>query len=530
MQRRLDAIPRPLATALLFAGAALVSGVTILQGIQPNDEGLMLQAVARISDGQVPYRDFWWFYPHGQPYLLAGLWKLFGPSLLVWRIVRVLVDATVTVLAYRLARRHAPRPAALAAALASALAMAYPTGPHPFPIALALALGALLCFERSPLAAGALAGACAAWRIEFAAYLGLGVLLAYAVRPGPGRERGLLALRFAGAATLVVATLYLPVVAAAGLSDSWELLVRYPVRDFSHYQHLPFPIHYRGSVGSLGSLEDALAFYLPLALLIGLAGSLLGLATSAVRARERAWPLVAAAIFGIGMANYLLVRTDLFHTAPLAVAGSVLAAWALAGLRGPAARSRAITLVPAVAAALGLGYAILEGADRRKLSLAEDNAALRLPVADGVRAAADDRGDIERAVAFVRSRTRTGEPIYVATRRSDIVTSGNPLFYVLADRPNPTHYDIQAPGVITSAPVQREIIGDLQRARTRVVIRFTDPVTASPEPNRAGRSSGVRLLDDFIARTYRPARRFGAYLALTERTGESAVSRRRRAR
>ena len=75
----------------------------MLDGIQPNDEGLMLAAAARIADGQVPYRDFWWFYPPGQPYLLGGLWELFGPSLLAWRIVRVLCDAGVAVLAYALA-------------------------------------------------------------------------------------------------------------------------------------------------------------------------------------------------------------------------------------------------------------------------------------------------------------------------------------------------------------------------------------------------------------------------------------------
>ena len=43
----------------------------MLNGIQPNDEGLMLQAAARIAHGEVPYRDFWWFYPPGQPYLLV---------------------------------------------------------------------------------------------------------------------------------------------------------------------------------------------------------------------------------------------------------------------------------------------------------------------------------------------------------------------------------------------------------------------------------------------------------------------------
>ena len=98
--------PRLVLAALLVAGA-LVSGITALHGVQPNDEGLMLQAVERIHGGQVPYGDFWWFYPPGQPYALAGLRELFGPSLLTWRIVRVLADASVAVLAYALARRGA---------------------------------------------------------------------------------------------------------------------------------------------------------------------------------------------------------------------------------------------------------------------------------------------------------------------------------------------------------------------------------------------------------------------------------------
>ena len=41
--------------ALLFAGAALISGITILEGIQVNDEGLMLQAAGRGAGG--PGRD-----------------------------------------------------------------------------------------------------------------------------------------------------------------------------------------------------------------------------------------------------------------------------------------------------------------------------------------------------------------------------------------------------------------------------------------------------------------------------------------
>jgi hypothetical protein len=497
----------------------------MLDGIQPNDEGLMLQAAARIADGQVPYSDFWWFYPPGQPYLLGGLWELFGSSLLPWRILRVGCDAGVAVLVWSLARRGGASPRlALAAWLCAALAMAYPTGPHPFPPTLVMALGSLLLLERRPALAGALAGLAAVWRIEFAAYLWLGTMLAYMLRPG---DRLRPAALFTGASVAVAVVLYLPVVAAAGLGDSFELLVRYPLEDFSDYQSLPFPFDYDGplntaSVGGFlsDSAESLLLFYLPLVLVIGLVASLAALA---VRFERRAhWWQLATAVFAVGMAHYLITRPDAFHTAPLAVMVALLASWAWAdGKRAraaaPAAWARPLALAGAGLAACAVAYAVVEGLDRRWLELRGDYAALDLPPADGVRVLADRREALERAVRAVQARVPSGEPIYVATRRSDLVTSGDPLFYVLADRPNPTRYDIQAPGVITSAPVQREIVGDLERARPRVVVRFISRVTVAREPNRAGESTGVTVLDDYLARAYRPAARAGPYVIL-ERT------------
>ena len=130
--------------------------------------------------------------------LLGGLWAAVravaagrGRSCARWPC------GAVALLAWRLARRGgAPPWAALAAWLAATLALAYPSGPHPFPVTLALCLGALLCLER-PALAGALTGVAAFWRLEFAAYLALGVLLAYAVRGGAAGARP---LRYAGAA------------------------------------------------------------------------------------------------------------------------------------------------------------------------------------------------------------------------------------------------------------------------------------------------------------------------------------------
>jgi hypothetical protein len=503
--------------ALIFAAAALLCGGIALFGIQPNDEGLMLQAAARIADGQLPYGDFWWFYPPGQPLLLGGLWLALGPSLLTWKVVRALAAGAVVLLAWRLARRGgaAPWPAGLAAA-ASALALAWPSGPHPYPLTLALCLLALQSLER-PLLAGALTGVAAFWRLEFAAYLALGVLLAYAVRGAGG---GRAALRYAAAAGGVAALLFAPFLVLAGPGDALDLLIRYPLFDFGDYQALPFPLSYDGplNTSSIGgflsdSAESLLLFYLPLVLVVGLAAAIVA---GALRFRRAQWARVAAAVFALGMLHYMLARTDAFHTAPLAVMVAVLAAWALPSLREPGARPRLAAAATAVALA-ALGFLALEGADRAWLVLRGGGEPLALGVADGTLVPSAQAAELEATVRTIRARVAPGEPIYVLPRRSDRVTAGNPLLYVLAGRPNPTRYDIEAPGVITSAPVQREIIRDLRRSRPRVLVRDTSAATAAREPNAAGESSGVRLLDDYVARAYRPLERHGPLVVLVPR-------------
>jgi hypothetical protein len=555
---------------MLFAVAAGVSAITVYKGLQPNDEGLMLQAARRIAQGQIPYSDFWWYNPPGQPYLLGGLWSALGPSLLTWRVVRVFSDAAVAVLAYALARREAGPKLSVAAWAGATLAMAQLPQPHPFPIALALALASLLLFPRRPVIAGIVAGVCAFWRLEFAGYLAVGVVLALAVRPGPGPDRVGAAGRFVVSAVLAGAALFAPVVAAAGLDKAWDLAVRHPVVDFAKYQSLPFPIDYDGplntsSVGGFisDSFENVLRFYLPLALVIGLAAALLSLL---LRASRDDWAWLASAVFALGMTHYLIVRPDEFHTAPLAVMVSVLAAWAVAharlgvparrrrkvhatmpfprGAAGPhpgqvkpaepllerregqlarltpfvaatgARPRRVLAVLPAIVAAAALVYVIAEGFDAKLFALRDDTAPLHLPIADGVHANPRSVGPLERAVHFVDQRVPAGRPIYVTTRRSDLVTSGDPLFYVLARRNNPTRYDIAAPGVVTSAPVQNEIVSDLERTQTKIVVRYVSPVTTTPEPNRAGRSSGVTILDRYLAQAYRPAARFGYYVIL----------------
>ena len=468
------------ACALLVAAAAL-SAFTIRQGYQPHDEGLMLAWAQRIADGQWPYRDFWINYGPGQPLVLAALVKLFGPSLLWWRVLRVALDAVVALEAFVLVRREAGTGWALAAWVAVAGAMAWPTGPGPNATVLALTLGALLLVRRSPLGAGVLAGVAVCFRAD----LGLAAVVAVVLAArGAGAGRAL-----TGAAIAAIAGLAPFAIVAGG--DMASQTVGFALGD-QGLQRLPFPLRYRGGADPNKLLE----FYLPAILL---AGAALWAAWALARRRGAAWaPLVAVGVL------YLLARTDEFHLVPLSAVLAIALAVAAGSERG------ALRALLAVALAL----LAVHGLERRAGQARHPPALAAIPAgaADGVRTDPADARALARLIPYVQARAAPGAPVLVAPPRFDRVRVGDPLLNVLLDRPNPTRYDVMQPGVVTTAKVQREMARDLRR--TRVVVRWRAPTATQLEDNGSARSSGVHVLDEAIARAFHRARTFGPYEVL----------------
>lgn len=86
-----------------------------------SDEGIAFQGAMRILRGEIPYRDFFLFYTPGSYYLYAGLFRVFGPSLAVARILLMSYAAMFSFLTYMLARRFSSRAAALFSAALLAL-------------------------------------------------------------------------------------------------------------------------------------------------------------------------------------------------------------------------------------------------------------------------------------------------------------------------------------------------------------------------------------------------------------------------
>lgn len=462
---------------LLAAFAAVLSGCTMLLEAGPHDEGLMLAAAQRISDGEMPYRDFWWNYGPGQPYLLGALTALAGPSLVAWRIVRVATDVAVAVLVARTVAggRQLGGLWPPAAGVAAAAAMAWPSGPGPGPPALALALGALTVAARRPVVAGAVAGAAAIFRPE----LGIAAVVGVALLAAPARERVRSLLAF----DLVVVAGYLPFVVLAPGEIADQMVGFLGIQDL---QRLPFPF----------ALDDAwpdpnklLEEAFPALLLAAVAAGVAWLAVRRRAAPVAAWSLALLLLSGTA---YLLARTDEFHLVPLAV---VVAA--LAGLAGAYDRSRVV----AAASAIILAVIAVHGIERQAGRLLHSDELVRLggPAADGVRAEPAFARGVQQLARRIRG---VPGPVLVAPPRYDRVRFGAPLVNVLLGRRNPSRHDVVQPGVVTTAAVQREIARDLRRTRTPWVVRWTAAQAAAREPNGSGRSSGVRILDEAIARDY----------------------------
>ncbi len=483
--------------ALLWLAAAAISGFTLRRYLGPLDEGILMQAASRMAGGQWPWRDFGWAYGPAQPLAVMLAGKALGPSLLWWRLLRVAADATIAVLVWALVREARPR-WALAAWAAAAVTTAQPTSANPTAPALAFALGSVLLATRGrPAWAGIAAAAAAFWRPDMGALAALAaaVTLIAAARAdaasrggGAAGGRGAAGVRAAAvclvAAALATALLYAPFVIAAGPAAVWDALVVQATRDGAWWR-LPFPAAYDGSVTSATGLKDFAAWLAPYAALLAL--------VLAALARRRP----GLVLLGVGATAYFLSRADAEHAQGLLIIAAALAAVA----RPRAAGAAILALLLAVGVA-NRASALLRPPDLKPLDVHGARA---------IRVTPQDAATLPRLVDRVQRLVPPGAPIYVAPRRSDLVTFSDPLLHFLVDRPNVLHRDV----LLQARPEeQRAIVAALERARPKAIIRWTDPASSTPEPNRRGRPSGSRALDDYLARAYRLDARYGDYEVL----------------
>ncbi|MEO8586442.1 MAG: glycosyltransferase family 39 protein [Acidobacteriota bacterium] len=518
---------RDLTLALVAAlGALLVRLSAPGRGIDSlYDEGIVAGAAWRVLHGDVPYVDFWHLHPPGTAWLVAVCFRLFGTSLAVERGLDAAVFAASTGLVCALARVRSGRVVALVAAGLFALSPCETTSLRPRDLGLLFvlaALGACLAFFERParagwlVASGALVGASAWFKQDFAAAAAAAMLVAILMRTEARREERA-RNGFVLAASSVAAFLPVPAVlfVQGALGDAWRQAIVFPATRFESVRGLSiagFGTHARALLSRGAPWRDILAAATPLIVHAFVVAGLI-LTFDLLRRRESR---ASVLLLGLGLLGLFLtarVRADAEHLLPpFALALVLLAWWVEAPTTHPLACRAAgvaaaclLALLAVAAASPNIPNVPSAGVDEAFRARAEG-----LTGADP---------DFLLAAADVAGRTKDGEAVFCGNARHD-VTSVNPaLFYFVAGRPNATRYDNLHPGVVTTSEVQREIVRYLEAKRVRVVVLWKEPGIAEME---AASPRGAGILDAHIQSTFARVRAYGRYEVCVRGEGQAA--------
>jgi hypothetical protein len=488
-------------SGLVLAAGILVQLPTHDRSVVPIDEGQLAAIADRISRGQVLYRDVYTGIFPGVYHVAAWLLAAFGDDLLVLRRAQVVVNALTALCLWRVAFRAA-RPAW--AWLAPALYLEVVVFDFPglsmlnySPLAMLFALAALLGLLRhlergraaDAVASGLCLGACVLVKQNFGILASLAVLAGLALARGtPAGARPLtrrLVLFALGGAALVA-----PVAVAFAAAGALPALVEATLLSIGATQLDAFRDPLPPIFGAHPEDPRFVFLYTPAALFnylvrgeelfgstvspalrgaairVAYGGALAALAAGALAALAagRAGHVGALAALRAVVAFGLLLFLGIFPSAIWShlafVAAPVLLVAAVVAERvdrALAARSRAASWAWRAAwagvAALGAVAAARVSADVARwypepLGVARG----------GLRVDPGQRALLRGATRFLERCARPDEPVFAAP---DL-----PVLYFLADRPNPTRFDLVIPGNVSGAA----IVESLERSATRCVV------------------------------------------------------------
>lgn len=478
------------AAILVFLLAAVLA-LPFVTGIVMLDEGALVHVADRIAAGEVLYRDVATGVAPGAYYLQALLFRIFGRSLLVGRVFMILLFSLTAAGIYLLSRAVAGRAVAVGSAiLFAALSVHFWRIPNYSPEAVAWILFSLAALtlhlrggaRRWLVVAGFGLGAAILFKQNYGGLAALGVAAGLMAAPRPlGRRIKNVALTAAAAAVPIALTI--GAFAAAGAAD--DLLhdvvviplrlptslfarpfpplagpVLHALTEYLPFQDLavrlmPWPYTYL----AISTAIIRLFFYLPPALLLA---AVLRVLWRRFRAAPGETRDASVGALHVATASFLFIgvfpRVDAYHLVMVLAPSFVVIAWAL-GRRPPA---------PARLGFLGAATAILllsVVSQAALLSRLEEPELLPWP-RGGVWVSRHDGVQIMGLVDEIHRRVPAGEPIFAAPAL--------PMYYFLADRPNPTRFPLILPGALDEGEVIQTLVAKRVRYAVSADVAFEE--------------------------------------------------------
>lgn len=418
-----------------------------LGNIDLRDEGFLAYGAVRVLEGQIPNRDFVSLQPPLSFYTVALVFKLFGTSLQSLRAFGLSIYGSLALAVYLLSRHLTGRTAALMAAmLATFFGMPF-FDFVPFAVwqgTLACAVSAL-CMLRAArhrrlhwaFLAGITTAFTALLRHDQALYLCIAIVVfilflrlsisstARTLKP----QR--LSFAWAGGAWTVM----LPVMAywlySGAISAIYEQLVLFPLLRYRSTSSRPMPVF----SSELTSQQTALVslFYIPL-LIEGATFAWLLVAYFRRRLNDSHGPLLFILVLAALYYCQVLTRSDLYHLLITLSPLFVLCGWWIETI----SRSRRFASAAALVA-IGV-FGTWLGWQTTRVFLFDTEKPVRVLALDNARLNVEPRlaASLEFVVDEIRRHADPGSSI--------LSLPYQPMYYFLAQRRNPTHWNYLWPG------------------------------------------------------------------------------------
>jgi len=504
---------------LSLAFFALFTSVGFNYGMNVYDEGITTYGAVRILVGDVPYGDFWTMYPPGQFYLLAGLFMLFGVSLLAERILSVILMLALAIVVFLIIRSLTSQKYALLGVLillswmitGSLFSSPILTGIFTATSGIYFLMKYLRGGPRRDLiVAGFLSGATVVFRHDIGFYtvvVALLILVPFVLFGSrfsnpPNKRSGLTDpawfILTVGLVVLPVAGLLLMIAPGKVI---WNDLIVFPATVFPAVRSVQSP--------DIIIASGRIPLYFPFIIIVI---STISLLVKVVRKQispsgEIFW--IEALLIGITL-TWLLqasVRFDAAHLFPAYVPATIL--FTIIFFKGP---SNKIIRIVIPIMGLWISYLIIAPGFRTQAEVLNNMTSVDRYVFSAGPACGiiwDERGEeLDDLMRYLRKNMSGGEYLFSGSARHDKIFVNNILIYTLSGLRSPTKYHELSPGVVTEKEVQDQIVQDLIEKDVGYLV-LMEPQHS--EQNQSNISSGIVILDDFIRNKYQPAESFGIY-------------------
>ncbi|HEX5284028.1 MAG TPA: hypothetical protein VFW30_07905 [Bryocella sp.] len=499
------------------------------------DEGITLTGAMRVAAGQVVHRDFYYNYGLANIYVMAGLFKIFGESVLVVRVMELIEAASMVAVIYFILERFAGRIIAAGAVIGcllwpetlSWMSLCMLVSTWIIAASFQNRMSKKLAFWGGLLAAGTLL-----FRYDVGiasagaqAILILAACLLRERKPSKALREAvtLLAPYFAGFA-VVVAPLFLWFWADGILPGLIYDVVIYPSKYYYAGRNLPFPHIHRQN------FYDIIVYVFPLLMAV-IFFQIVRWLTGWLRRRipegaPPSWfgPLVSFGLIAAIMYIKALVRIGAGALFLCSAACIILGGVLIASRRSFDSISKVLITVLLALFAIGgvsmrwhdLTLQREKGASMAAWFLRHNTQAPYPPFREWCNDNnAFSKGlcffndnDHIQAIDYIESHTKPSDTLYVGLSHHDRVIVNDNITYFATQRLPATKWSHFDPFEQNRSDIQLQMIEEFKRNQPPYIVLDSE-FDNFIEPNGSSVSTGVHLLDDYIAANYLPAVTFG---------------------